>query len=258
MKIATFNVNGITSRLPRLLEWLAESRPDIACLQELKTSDETFPSAAIEQAGYRAIWHGQKGFNGVAVLARNGTIEERQRGLPGDPDDSHSRYLEASAHGLIVASIYLPNGNPQPGPKFDYKLAWFERLIEHASTLVASVEPVLLVGDYNVVATDEVDDIYSPKSWRNDALLQPESRAAYRRLLEQGWTDAIHALHPGAPMYTYWDYFRQRFARDAGLRIDHLLLNKPAAARLHEAGVDRVVRAREKPSDHAPAWVVLN
>lgn len=258
MKIATFNVNGITSRLPRLLEWLDESKPDIACLQEIKTSDETFPVAAIEGAGYRAIWHGQKGFNGVAVLARNGNIEERQRGLPGDPDDTHSRYLEAEVHGLIVASIYLPNGNPQPGPKFDYKIAWFERLIAHASTLVASPRPVLLIGDYNVVATDEICDIYSPNSWRNDALLQPESRAAYRRLLDQGWTDAIHALHPGKPLYTYWDYFRQRFSRDAGLRIDHLLLNGAAAERLREAGVDRAVRAREKPSDHAPAWVVVS
>ncbi|MEP7301281.1 MAG: exodeoxyribonuclease III [Caldimonas sp.] len=257
MKIATFNVNGINSRLPRLLEWLEEARPDIACLQELKTSDETFPREAIEGAGYDALWHGQKGFNGVAVLARGGGLSERRRGLPGDPDDTHSRYLEASAHGVVVASIYLPNGNPQPGPKFAYKLAWFERLIEHASSLAGSPGPVLLIGDYNVVASDGKGDIYSPASWKDDALLQPESRDAYRRLLAQGWTDAIHALHPGEAIYSYWDYFRNRFARDAGLRIDHLLLNAPAASRLERAGVDRAVRAREKPSDHAPAWVVL-
>jgi len=259
MKIATFNVNGITSRLPRVLEWLEEARPDIACLQELKTSDETFPRLEIEAAGYQAVWHGQKGFNGVAVLARDGgDLVERRRGLPGDPDDTHSRYLEASAHGVLVASIYLPNGNPQPGPKFAYKLAWFERLIEHAATLIERPEPVLLIGDYNVVATDGKGDIYNPASWRKDALLQPETRAAYARLLAQGWTDAIHALHEGEPIYTFWDYFRDRFSRDAGLRIDHLLLNAPARNRLSQAGVDRAVRGREKPSDHAPAWVVLD
>jgi len=257
MKIATFNVNGIHSRLPRLLEWLEEARPDVACLQEVKTSDETFPIAAIEGAGYSAIWHGQKGFNGVAVLSRGAAPEERRRGLPGDPDDTHSRYLEANVQGLVVASIYLPNGNPQPGPKFDYKLAWFERLIEHAASLVKGDQPVLLIGDYNVVATDGVGDIYSPASWKNDALLQPESRSAYQRLLAQGWTDAIHALHPDEAIYTFWDFFRNRFGRDAGLRIDHLLLNAPAAARLMQSGVDKAVRAREKPSDHAPTWVVL-
>jgi len=257
MKIATFNVNGITSRLPRLLEWLAESAPDIACLQELKTSDATFPQQAIEDAGYGAVWHGQKGFNGVAVLAKGEQPKELRRGLPGDPDDTHSRYLEVQAKGLVVASIYLPNGNPQPGPKFDYKLAWFERLIEHATGLVAQRSPVVLAGDYNVVPTNEVGDIYSPNSWLNDALLQPESRDAWRRLLAQGWTDAIHQLHGNAPMYTFWDYFRNRWARNAGLRIDHLLLNAPASARLHAAGVDREVRGRDKPSDHAPAWVEL-
>jgi len=257
MKIATFNVNGITARLPRLLEWLAESAPDIACLQELKTSDETFPEAALRDAGYSAVWHGQKGFNGVAVLSRGGDLQERRRGLPGDPDDTHSRYLEASAHGVVVASIYLPNGNPQPGPKFDYKLAWFKRLAEHAQSLIGSEQTVILGGDYNVVATDEIDDIYSPRSYKSDALLQPETRQAYRDLLAQGWTDSIHALHAGKAIYTYWDYFRNRFARDAGLRIDHLLLNAPGAARLKEAGVDKAVRAKEKPSDHAPAWIVL-
>jgi exodeoxyribonuclease-3 len=257
MKIATFNVNGITARLPRLLEWLAETSPDVVCLQELKTADETFPAPALREAGYSAVWHGQKGFNGVAVLARGDDLVEVRRGLPGDPDDTHSRYLEATTHGLVVASIYLPNGNPQPGPKFDYKLAWFDRLAEHAASLVSRPGPVVLAGDYNVVATDEVGDIYSPRSYLKDALLQPETRSAYRRLLQQGWTDSIQHLHPGEPIYTYWDYFRNRFARDAGLRIDHLLLNAPAAARLEAAGVDRFVRAREKPSDHAPAWITL-
>jgi len=258
MKIATFNVNGITSRLPRVLEWLAESSPDVACLQELKTSDATFPEAAFADAGYGAVWHGQKGFNGVAVLTRGGAPAELRRGLPGDPDDTHSRYLEAEIGDLIVGSIYLPNGNPQPGPKFDYKLAWFERLIEHAKPLVASTRPVILAGDYNVVPTNDKSDIYSAKSWLNDALLQPETRDAWQRLLAQGWSDAIHRLHAGVPMYTFWDYFRDRWARNAGLRIDHLLLNPAAASRLAQAGVDRAVRGREKPSDHAPAWVVLN
>lgn len=258
MRIATFNVNGIGARLPRLLEWLAETQPDVACLQELKTSDETFPKQAIEDAGYRAVWHGQKGFNGVAVLARGTQPVELRRGLPGDPDDTHSRYLEARVGELVVASIYLPNGNPQPGPKFDYKLAWFERLIAHAASWAASDTPVVLAGDYNVVPTDGVADIYSPKSWLDDALLQPESRSAWRTLLAQGWIDAIAQRHPGEPMYTFWDFFRKRWERNAGLRIDHLLLNAPAAARLAEAGVDRQVRGREKPSDHAPAWVALN
>ena len=262
MKIATFNVNGITSRLPRVLEWLAESSPDVACLQELKTSDATFPQQAFADAGYAAVWHGQKGFNGVAVLVKGGPFTELRRGLPGDPDDTHSRYIEVqvgddSVSGLIVSSLYLPNGNPQPGPKFDYKLAWFERLIQHAQTLCERALPVVLAGDYNVVPTNDRADIYSAKSWLNDALLQPETRAAYQRLLEQGWTDAIHRLHPGEPMYTFWDYFRDRWARNAGLRIDHLLLNPAAASRLTQAGVDRAMRGREKPSDHAPAWVVL-
>lgn len=258
MKIATFNVNGITSRLPRLLEWLEESSPDIACLQELKTSDATFPELAIRSAGYGAIWHGQKGFNGVAILAKGTEPQERRRGLPNDPDDTHSRYLEASVDGVIVGSIYLPNGNPQPSPKFDYKLAWFKRLIDHAAQLSDCAEQVILAGDYNVVPTDDVSDIYATRSYKDDALLQPESRAAYRQLLGQGWTDAIRMLHPDAPIYTYWDYFRNRWPRDAGLRIDHLLLNAPAAARLREAGVDKSVRGREKPSDHAPTWVVLD
>jgi len=258
MKIATFNVNGIRSRLPRLLEWLAESQPDIACLQELKAADDSFPEAAIRDAGYGAVWHGQKGFNGVAILARGAQPVERRRGLAGDPDDSHSRYLEAAVHGVVVGCLYLPNGNPHPGPKFDYKLAWMERLIAHAATLAPLAEPVVLTGDYNVVPTDGVHDIYNARSWRNDALLQPESRDAFRRLLAQGWTDAIHTLHAPAPMYTYWDYFRDRWSRNAGLRIDHLLLNASALPRLSTAGVDREVRGREKASDHAPAWVTLN
>ncbi len=255
MKIATFNVNGIKSRLPRLLEWLEESKPDVACLQELKAPDETFPVDAIRDAGYGALWSGQKSFNGVAILARGRGPVERRRGLPGDPDDLHSRYLEATVDGVVVASIYLPNGNPQPGPKFDYKLAWFERLNLHAAELLATGLPTVLAGDYNVVPTD--DDIYSPASWLKDALLQPESRAAYRRLLAQGWTDAIRHLHPDARIYTFWDYMRNRWPRDAGLRIDHLLLSPSIADRLVAAEVDREVRGREKASDHAPAWVEL-
>ena len=258
MKIATFNVNGINSRLPRVLEWLDASRPDVACLQELKTSDATFPEAAIRDAGYGVIWHGQKGFNGVAILARGTDPQETRRGLPGDDSDVQSRYLEAAVDGVVIASIYLPNGNPQPGPKFDYKLAWFARLHAHAATLRDCGSPVVLAGDYNVVPTDEVRDIYNPASWKNDALLQPESRAAYVGMLDDGWTDALRTLHPDAPLYTYWDYFRQRFQRNSGFRIDHLLLNDPARARLAQGGVDRDVRAQEKPSDHAPVWITLD
>ena len=258
MRIATFNVNGIRSRLPRLLEWLGETSPDVACLQELKTVDATFPEAAIRDAGYHAIWHGQKGFNGVAILARDTKPREIRHGLPGDDSDEQSRYLEAEVNGIVVASLYLPNGNPQPGPKFDYKLAWFDRLITHARQWTTHDAPVVLAGDYNVVPTDEVGDIYSAASWKDDALLQPETRDAYRRMLESGWTDAIRSLHPTEPMYTYWDYFRNRWPRDAGMRIDHLLLNDRAAARLVAAGVDRAMRGREKASDHAPAWVELD
>ena len=257
MKIATFNVNGISSRLTRLLEWLEATSPDIACLQELKTSDETFPELAIRGAGYEAIWHGQKGFNGVAILAKGTRPQERRRGLPDAPDDTHSRYLEANINGLIVASIYLPNGNPQPGPKFDYKLRWFDRLIARAAELYNGGEEVVMCGDYNVVPTDNVYDIYSPRSYLDDALLQPETRAKWRQLLEQGWTDSIHTLHPDAAMYTYWDYFRNRWPRDAGLRIDHLLLNAKLRPKLKQAGVDKYMRGREKPSDHAPAWIIL-
>jgi exodeoxyribonuclease-3 len=255
MKIATYNVNGINARLPRLLEWLETSRPDIACLQELKTAGETFPIDAIRAAGYDAIWVGQKSFNGVAILARGLLPIERVRILPGDVDDTHSRYVEAEIEGVIVASIYLPNGNPQPGPKFDYKLAWFERFIRHAAQLLQERRPVVLAGDFNVVPTDE--DIYNPKSWLDDALLQPESRAAWRSLLAQGWTDAIRTRHPDERIYTFWDYMRNRWARNAGLRIDHLLLSPDLARRLVDANVDRGERGKEKASDHAPTWVVL-
>ena len=255
MRIATFNVNGIKSRLPRLLEWLAETAPDAVCLQELKTTDETFPEAAIREAGYGALWSGQKSFNGVAILARGRDPVERRRGLPGDPDDVHSRYLEASVDGVVVASIYLPNGNPQPGPKFDYKLAWFERLLAHARSLADSGHPVVLAGDYNVVPTDA--DIYATRSWAKNALLQPAPRAAYRRLLAQGWTDAIRALHGDERIYTFWDYLRNAWPRDAGLRIDHLLLSTSLAERLEDAGVDREVRGRDNASDHAPVWIRL-
>ena len=257
IRIATFNVNGIRSRLPHLLEWLRREQPDIACLQELKAADEGFPRGDIEAAGYGALWHGQRSWNGVAILARGMTPVESRRGLPGNPDDTQSRYLEAAAHGLLVGCLYLPNGNPQPGPKFDYKLAWFERLIAHAAMLYGSGHPVVLAGDFNVVPTDELD-IYNPKSWRKDALLQPESRECYRRLLAQGWVDALRALHPDEKIFTFWDYFRQHWPRDAGLRIDHLLLNAALAPHLEAAGVDRWVRGLEGASDHAPTWVELD
>ena len=257
LRIATFNVNGIRSRLPHLLQWLEREQPDIACLQELKAIDESFPRAEIEAAGYGSRWQGQRSWNGVAILARDAEPIETRRGLPGDPDDTHSRYLEAVAHGVIVGCLYLPNGNPQPGPKFDYKLRWFERLIAHAATLYDNGHPVVLAGDYNVVPTDELD-IYNPKSWRRDALLQPESRACWHRLLDQGWTDALRTLHPDERIYTFWDYFRQHWPRDAGLRIDHLLLSPALTPRLKAAGVDRWVRGLESASDHAPTWIELD
>jgi exodeoxyribonuclease III len=255
VRIATFNVNGIGARLPRLLEWLGRESPDVACLQELKAPDAAFPAAALREAGYGAIWHGQKSWNGVAVLAKSADPIEIRRGLPGDPDDTHSRYIEARVHGVVVASLYLPNGNPQPGPKFDYKLRWFERLIEHARSLYDADEPVVLAGDFNVVPTDF--DIYDPKSWRKDALLQPETRDAYARLLSQGWVDALRVQHPEEPIYTFWDYFRNHWPRNSGLRIDHLLLNRELAPRLLDANVDRWVRGQEGASDHAPTWVEL-
>lgn len=255
MKIATFNVNGISSRLPRLLEWLEKESPDIACLQELKCPDEGFPILPIRAAGYGAIWHGQRSFNGVAILAKGTEPAEIRRGLPNDPDESHSRYIEALVNGIVVGCLYLPNGNPQPGPKFDYKLAWFDRFNEHAHTLFSSGKPVVIAGDYNVVPTDF--DIYDPKGWRKDALLQPQTRAAYEKLLAQGWIDSVRARHPDERIYTFWDFFRNHWQRNSGLRIDHLLLNGVLAPRLEDANVDRWVRGQEKPSDHAPTWVKL-
>lgn len=256
LRIATFNINGIQSRLPALLSWLAREQPDIVCLQELKAADNKFPAGALADAGYGAIWAGQTSWNGVAILARDLQPLEVRRGLPGNEADIHSRYLEAAAHGVLVGCLYLPNGNPQPGPKFDYKLAWFEHLIAHAEALLASGHPVVLAGDYNVVPTDL--DIYNTRSWKKDALLQPESRACFQRLLEQGWVDAIRRLHPEQRIYTFWDYFRQHWERDAGLRIDHLLLSEALVPRLKAAGVDRWVRGEPRASDHAPAWIVLD
>ena len=256
MRIATFNVNGIGSRLPALLEWLEESRPDVACLQELKAPQEKFPEAALRDAGYHAIWHGQKSWNGVAILARGAAPQEVGRGLPGDDADAQSRYIEAMVDGIHIACLYLPNGNPAPGPKFDYKLAWFERLIGHAAGLLASGGPVVLAGDFNVMPTEL--DVYKPERWVDDALFRPETRAAFHRLVEQGWCDALRTMHPDERIYTFWDYFRNAYGRDAGLRIDHLLLSPALAPALKAADVDRAVRGREKPSDHAPTWIELD
>ena len=256
MRIATYNVNGVNGRLPVLLRWLKECQPDVVCLQELKAPDEKFPEAAIRDAGYGAVWHGQKSWNGVAILARGCDPVETRRGLPGEPEDIQSRYIEAAVGGVLIGGLYLPNGNPKPGPKFDYKLRWMERLIAHAATLVGMDAPVVLAGDYNVMPTDL--DVYKPERWLDDALFAPEAREAYARLLAQGWSDALRTLHPGERIYTFWDYFRNAWGRDAGLRIDHLLLNAPAAKRLKKAEVDRVVRGWEKTSDHAPVWVELS
>ena len=256
MKIATFNVNGINGRLPLLLDWLAEAAPDVACLQELKAPDERFPAAAIEAAGYGAIWHGQKSWNGVAILARGCAPVETHRGLPGDPGDRHSRYIEAAVGGVLIGCLYLPNGNPVGTAKFAYKLAWTERLIARAAELLALDSPVVLAGDYNIIPTER--DVYKPERWLTDALFQPEPRAQYERLLAAGWADAIRRLHPDETIYTFWNYWRGAFERDAGIRIDHLLLNPVAAGRLKAAGVDRATRARDKASDHAPAWIRLS
>jgi exodeoxyribonuclease-3 len=255
VKIATFNVNGIRSRLGNLLEWLQGESPDIVCLQELKSPDHEFPIMAIRAAGYEAIWNGQKSWNGVAILARGTTPIEIRRKLPNGDEDTHSRYIEANVHGLIIGCLYLPNGNPQPGPKFDYKLAWFERFINHAATLCNSEQPVVLAGDYNVVPTDF--DIYNPRSWLKDALLQPETRECYQRLLAQGWTDALRAKLPKEKVFTFWDYFRQHWEKNSGLRIDHLLLNSVLNKRLTAAGVDKWARGQPGASDHAPTWVTL-
>ncbi len=255
MKIATFNINGVKARLPRLLEWLDETRPDIACLQELKSSDETIPRAEIEALGYGALYHGQKGFNGVAILARGAQPQLVMQGLPGDPDDEQSRYLEADVHGLRVASIYLPNGNPQPGPKYDYKLAWMERLRARARAIWAEEVPAVLAGDYNVIPYD--DDVWDPRAMAADALMQPGARDAWFRLLGDGWTDALRSHHPAGHIWTYWDYQAGAWQRDHGFRIDHLLLSPQLADHLSAVGVDRTHRAREKASDHAPTWVEL-
>lgn len=255
MKLATFNVNGIKTRLPKLLAWLAKESPDLVCLQELKALDGVFPQAELREAGYGALWKGQRAWNGVAILAKDADPVEIRRELPGNPADDQSRYLEATVNGIIVACLYLPNGNPQPGPKFDYKLAWFERLNRHALALYQSGQPVALAGDFNVVPTDF--DIYNPKSWLKDALLQPESREAYARLLSQGWVDSLRHLHPDERIYTFWDYFRQHWQKNSGLRIDHILLNAELAPGLKAAGVDTWVRGEEHASDHAPTWVEL-
>ncbi len=260
MKLVTYNVNGIKARLPRLLEYLSEAQPDIVCLQELKATDETFPEAEIRDAGYGAVWHGQKGFNGVAVLARGADLVERHRGLGGEPEDDHSRYLECEVanpdgQNLVVASIYLPNGNPRPGPKFDYKLRWIDRLRARARALLDEEVPAILAGDYNVIPNE--DDSYSVRAMADDALTQPETRSGWRALLAQGWTDALRTRRPGGGVWTFWDYQAGAWQRDAGFRIDHLLLSPAVADRLQEAGVDKEYRGREKASDHAPTWVRL-
>lgn len=255
MKIATYNVNGVNGRLPRLVEWLAETEPDVVCLQEIKTDDTKFPAKAIGTAGYGAIWHGQRAHHGVAILAKGEVPREIRRGLPGDASDREARYLEAEIDAVVVASVYLPNGNPQPGPRFAYKLAWFERLIAHAARLQKSRAPTVLAGDFNVVPTDA--DIYNPHAWRDDAVMQPESRDAWQRLLAQGWTDATRALYPRERIYTYWvNAFA--FRRNAGFRMDFLLLNAALAKRLQATGVDTEFRGRDRPSDHAAVWMTVS
>jgi exodeoxyribonuclease-3 len=255
MKIATYNVNGVNGRLPVLLRWLEETAPDVVCLQELKAPQEKFPEQAIKDAGYNAIWHGQKSWNGVAILAKNMEIQEIRRGLPGDPDDEQSRYIEAVVNKVLICCLYLPNGNPAPGPKLEYKLRWFERLTAHASDLFTSGLPVVIAGDYNVMPTEL--DVYKPERWGEDALFRPEVRAAFHNLVGQGWTDALRKLYPDQKIYTFWDYFRNAYGRDAGLRIDHFLLSPKVDSRLKAAGVDRFVRGWEKTSDHGPVWIEL-
>ncbi|TSJ40840.1 exodeoxyribonuclease III [Mucilaginibacter corticis] len=254
MKIATYNVNGVNGRLPVLLRWLTETQPDVVCLQELKAPQEKFPEQAIIDAGYNAIWHGQKSWNGVAILAKS-EIQELKRGLPGAPEDLHSRYIEALVNGIVIGCLYLPNGNPAPGPKFDYKLQWFERFITHAEGLLARGIPVVLTGDYNVMPTEQ--DVYKPERWLDDALFRPETREAFHRLVAHGWTDALRKLYPTETIYTFWDYFRNAYGRNAGLRIDHFLLSPEVEQRLLAGGVDKNVRGWEKSSDHAPVWIEL-
>jgi exodeoxyribonuclease-3 len=255
MKIATYNVNGVNGRLPVLLKWLNESQPDVVCLQELKAPQEKFPLEAIENAGYKAIWHGQKSWNGVAILSKGKAVTELRRVLPGDPEDLHSRYIEAEVNGLIIGCLYLPNGNPWPGPKFDYKLGWFKRLTLHAKKLISQDQPVVLTGDFNVMPTEL--DVYKPERWVNDALFREEVRDAFHKLVAQGWTDAIRKLYPTDTIYTFWDYFRDAYGRNAGLRIDHFLLSPNLVSKLKSAQVDKHVRGWEKSSDHAPVWIEL-
>jgi exodeoxyribonuclease-3 len=255
MRIATYNVNGVNGRLPVLLRWLDETKPDIVCLQELKAPQEKFPEEAITNAGYKAIWHGQKSWNGVAILSRGADIQEIRRVLPGDPEDEHSRYIEAQVDGIRIGCLYLPNGNPAPGPKFDYKLRWFDRFTAHSADLLKENIPVVLTGDYNVMPTEM--DVYKPERWVDDALFRPETRAAFKKLIDLGWTDAIRKLYPDQTIYTFWDYFRNAYGRDAGLRIDHFLLSHQLVDRLKAGGVDRNVRGWEKSSDHAPVWIEL-
>lgn len=256
MKIATFNINNVNRRLDNLLLWLAAAQPDVVCLQELKAEELAFPLAEIEGAGYGAAWVGQKTWNGVAILARDADPVVTRTRLPGDSADAQARYLEAAVNGVLIASIYLPNGNPNPGPKFDYKLAWLERLIDHAAGLQATGAPVVLAGDYNVVPTEA--DIYQPNKWAGDALVDPQARAAFQRLLAQGWTDSLRAIHPDGPFWTFWAYLRNRWPNDKGLRLDHLLLSSDLADQLVDAGVDRAVRGVEGASDHAPTWIELD
>jgi exodeoxyribonuclease-3 len=255
MRIATYNVNGVNGRLPVLLRWLEATNPDIVCLQELKAPQEKFPETAIAAAGYNAIWLGQKSWNGVAILTRGLEIKEVRRGLPGDDEDEQSRYLEAIVNDMLICCLYLPNGNPAPGPKFDYKLSWFKRLQEHAKYLLKEDVPVIMLGDFNVMPTEL--DVYKPERWVDDALFRPETRAAFKKLVDQGWTDAIRKLYPDEVIYTFWDYFRNAYGRNAGLRIDHFLLSPHFEKRLKKAGVDKEVRGWEKTSDHAPVWIEL-
>jgi exodeoxyribonuclease-3 len=255
VKIATFNVNGINGRLPLLLRWLNECEPDVVCLQELKAPDEKFPERALEKAGYGAIWQGQKSWNGVTILARDMIPIETRRGLPGEPEDSHSRYIEAAINGIVIGCIYLPNGNPAPGARFDYKLRWFDQLTEYAAELLALELPVVLAGDYNVMPTEL--DVYAPDRWHDDALFRPEVRTAFHTIVTQGWIDAVRHLHPDERVYTFWKYFRNAFARDAGLRIDHFLVSPVLAKGLKQAKIDRAVRGWEHASDHAPVWIEL-
>lgn len=255
VRIATFNVNDVRKRLHNVLAWLDDTSPDVACLQELKAETAVFPADAFAKAGYSAVWQGERRWNGVAILARGTEPVLTRTTLPGDDADDQARYIEAAVRGVLIASLYAPNGNPQPGPKFEYKLGWLRRLRDHARSLQAVDAPVVLAGDYNVVPTDL--DIYSTRSWKKDALLHPQARAQFAELQAEGWTDALRALHPDDAPYTFWSYFRERWPRDAGLRIDHLMLNAAAARQLRAGGVDRMVRGREGASDHAPTWIDL-